>query len=484
MTVLTSRTRGSEAVQTAGVAVLAVVLTFAALVFGPMLAVIGLVAIAFVVGIVENPVFGIIAVTGFVILQVPEIATDFHGAPSTFAPLLALVVLSLVARSIRVGTPLSGAARPIAMVAVLLGVGLLSLLTASGLEAGVPALSGLAKDSAIAIVIALLARTSDSVRTVVWVLLGGGMFLAGLSMLQFLTGAYGSVFGGFAQSEVHQIYGTLDDVRVSGPIEDANFYAQWMVMLVPLAIDRFHDETARGLRIAALASMALSVGVVVITFSRGGLLALAVVVGIMALRHPPQATTVAAVFVGGLLLVPVLPNGYVERMLALADIGETAVDSDPSIRAREAEVMAATQMFLDHPVTGIGYGNYLANYQEYVRDLGIEQTIKPREAHNLYLETAAETGIVGVFAFFGIIVGVAASISGGRKRFRSMGDHRTDGIGFAIGVSLIGYLTTSVFLHMSFARPMWLLVGVALALPSIAGSEDARRDELLTAGSR
>jgi len=471
----------TEAATSLGAGIAALALATIALVFGPILAVASLVAVVAVVGIIEDSAFGAIAVAAFVILQIPDIATDFHGAPSTFAPLLALVLVALAARSIRSGTWPAGGGRAAVVVGVVVGVALISITASGTIGTGLPAVAELTKDGAVAVVIGLLVRSTNALRLVVWTLVGGGMFLAGLSILQFLTGSFGSTFGGFAQSEVHQIVGALDDVRISGPLEDANFYAQWMVMLIPLAIDRFYDETWVPLRATALGAAAMSAAVVVLTFSRGGLLALVVVLALMALRHPPRPAAIAAAVVAAIVVIPFLPTGYTDRLLELTDIGETEIGSDPSIRAREAEAIAATEMFLDHPLTGVGYGGYPDHYPEYVRDLGIEQTGKAREAHNLYLETAAETGVLGVFALSGVVIAVGASLRSGRRRLRAMGDMGSDGIGYAVGVALIGYLITSVFLHMAFSRPMWLLAGLALALPSMAAAEDSRRDRELEA---
>ena len=38
----------------------------------------------------------------------------------------------------------------------------------------------------------------------------------------------------------------------------------------------------------------------------------------------------------------------------------------------------------------------------------------------------------------------------------------------ALAISLVGYLVTSLFLHMAFARFFWLLVGVSMATPTLA----------------
>ncbi len=482
MTTALRRGRDTDTALMIGVGTVALVGTIAAVLINPVMAVVGVVAIVGAVAIVEDPRFGALAIAAFAILRLPNVVTDFHGAPSTFTPLLALVLLALVARGIRTGERPSGGGRALVVIGSLATVALLSLLSTSDVDAGFNGLISLVKDGAVAVTIGLLLRSSETLRQVVWVLLGGGIFLSSLSIVQFLTDAYGSSFGGFAQSELQHVVGTTDEVRISGPIGDPNFYAQWLVMLVPLAIDRFHDETSFVLRSAAAIAAAMSSAVIVITFSRGALLALGVVLGAMVLRHPPKRSTLVAVVAAGVLALPFLPPGYIDRMAALADIGGVDIGTDPSLRAREAEVAVAIQMFLDDPLTGVGYNNFLPSYTDYVRSLGVEQTSKPREAHNLYLEMAAETGIPGVLVLGGVIIAVVASLAEGRRRFRSMGNHRADGIGYAVGVALVGYLVTSVFLHLAFARPAFLLVGIALTLPALASTTNESRDRALQVG--
>jgi putative inorganic carbon (hco3(-)) transporter len=203
----------------------------------------------------------------------------------------------------------------------------------------------------------------------------------------------------------------------------------------------------------------------------------------MLYRHPPRPRTVAA---AGLLLVaalPFMPDGYTERLTSLTQVGEVEAGIDPSIRGRTAEMSAAWAMFWDRPVTGVGYGNFAAEYPSYSAGLGIDVRDTQREAHNLYLETAAETGILGLLMLGATMVAAFAALSAGRRRFRTMADLRSDGIGFAVAVALVGFLVTSVFLHMAFARLVWLLIGVALAFPSTAAAEDRVRDEAVRAGS-
>jgi putative inorganic carbon (HCO3(-)) transporter len=206
------------------------------------------------------------------------------------------------------------------------------------------------------------------------------------------------------------------------------------------------------------------------------------VVGVLMVRYPPKLRTVVAAVVLVVLSIPFLPSGYLERMAALGGVGTIEAGVDPSIRGRTAELTAAWEMFADHPLAGVGYGNYMIRYPEYARNSGIDVRATEREAHNLYLATAAELGLLGLFALAAIVIGSFTALSTGRKRFRAISDHRADGIGHAIAASLIGYLVTSMFLHMAFARFAWLIIGLALAFPSAAAAEDQARDAAAATG--
>lgn len=443
----------------------------------PVTVVAALLAVGGATAILLDARWGLVAVTAFTVLRLPDVATDFHGAPPMFAPLVGLVLVAVLLRGRLTGDWPVGGARAIVVVGAFAIVALVSLLAAGDSGDGIAAMRTLIEDGSVAVLAGMLLRRSDSLHTVSWVLVGGGALLASISVFQFATGAFGSTFGGLAQSAVQNIYETADDVRISGPIGDPNFYAQLLVMVIPFAYDRMREEASRLRQAAAGYAMAVCAVTVVLTFSRGGLLALVVVMAIMVVRHPPRPRTVAIAALAVIAAIPLMPAGYVERLTSLGDVGEIEAGIDPSIRGRTAEMSAALAMFWDRPLTGIGFGNFASEYPGYAEGLGIDVRDAPREAHSLYLETAAETGLPGVVTLAGLFGAAFLALAAGRRRFREMADLRSDGIGLAVGVALVGYLVTSVFLHMAFARPVWLLIGMALAFPSTAAAEDRIRDE-------
>jgi hypothetical protein len=66
---------------------------------------------------------------------------------------------------------------------------------------------------------------------------------------------------------------------------------------------------------------------------------------------------------------------------------------------RVGENLAALEMFRDHPVAGVGPDNFELRYPVYAQRVALDPRPEVRGAHSLYLESLAETGIIGTVAF-------------------------------------------------------------------------------------
>ena len=67
------------------------------------------------------------------------------------------------------------------------------------------------------------------------------------------------------------------------------------------------------------------------------------------------------------------------------------------------EGLAALLAWADHPVIGVGPGQFPQYYRQYAEVVGIRVLARDREAHNLYLGMAAELGIIGITVFLVIL---------------------------------------------------------------------------------
>ncbi|MBK8984680.1 MAG: O-antigen ligase family protein [Chloroflexi bacterium] len=421
---------------------------------------------------------GLLALVVLTFTRLSDVLVQYHGAPSVaklFVPMLLLVVFTR-------WLLLQKKPAPWTRTAVLLGVyGLVSfasLLYANDAAAAQSAFVNYVKDILIVLVIVMILQKGETLRQVVWALLASGAFLATITTFQHLTGTFTNSYGGFALADVQQIIRGTNDFRIAGPLS-SNYYALILVPLVPLAMDRLWHEKSGWLRLLAGWTLLVSVLSIIFTYSRGGFLALVTVVLLMLLRMKLNRFFLLALVLFGLLVWQFLPAQYTDRIGTLGSLvgagRDTAVTSEVSFRGRLSETTVAWQMFLDHPILGVGLANFSANYQDYSQNYGLDRRLEARAAHSLYLEIAAETGLMGLLAFGAILWFLFRGVAFASQTFKAVNLPDYAHISIALGIALIGYLLGSIFLHLAYARYLWLFIGLGLALPNVARYEWARR---------
>jgi putative inorganic carbon (hco3(-)) transporter len=187
-----------------------------------------------------------------------------------------------------------------------------------------------------------------------------------------------------------------------------------------------------------------------------------------------------------LLLANVLPARFTERISTLTELlpgGSSStggVAQDFSFRGRTSEMLVALQMFADHPILGVGLGNYPPLYQKYALRFGLEFRSEIRQAHNLYLEIASETGLLGLFSFAVLIWGIFKSI---RKAYQSLAEKGLTSVSnmvVAYAFGFFGFLLAGMFIHAAYFRSFWVLAGVALSIPRMAAVEIESAEKLIS----
>lgn len=391
------------------------------------------------------------------------------GTPSIFQFLAPGLLLILMARWLFSGDRAGEGWRPaVWLLGAYATVCLLSLLYAKDVERTGAELMKQIDGALIVIVMASFVRGPEDLRRVVWALILGGLFLSSLTVLQQLTGSFDSNFAGFSRVETRNIYGKTAGGRAEGPVS-ANYYAILLVMLVPMVVDRLiHERSGRLRRLAGMALLCV-LAAIVFTYSRGAIVALAAV-GLMLVVWLKLRWVVVVGAMALLVLPFVLPRDYLERASTFSEVigimrGEAPRDS--AIRGRLSEVTSAAMMFGDAPLLGVGYGNFELHYPRYARELALDARRTERQAHNLYLEVAAETGIVGLAAFAGLLGYAVTGAGRARRRAAESGDMDIARLVTGFEIGLLGYLVGSLFLHLSYPRYFWLLLGIAFGLEAI-----------------
>ena len=418
--------------------------------------------------------WGLLAFVFITYTRMSDVFIHSHGLPSIAQPLQVVLLGAILVRRWWYGERPTGWARPAQLLFGYALVGALSLVYAADSARSQNALIDYVKDATVALSVVLLLRQGSTLRRVIWALLAAGILMGSISVYQQLTGHFESDFLGFGHAPVKNIVDNESDYRVAGPIGDPNFYAQVMLVLVPLALDRLWNERSRLLRSVAGWAFVVCALTVIFTYSRGGFLGLVVVLAIMLMRHPPRPLAVAITVAVAVPLLQFVPQDYVDRIRTLTDALPFAggeVSEDSSLRGRLSESTAGWMMFSDHPLFGVGLNNYPVYYQQYSRQLGLDQRREARSPHSLYLQIAAEMGWVGLCAFGFVLWVMFRRLRRAYLAFSRAQRPETAGMVMALCIGLIGYLTAALFLHAAYPRFFWLLVGIALTLPQVADHE-------------
>lgn len=433
--------------------------------------------------VVLRPQMGLYILAVFTYMNLSDALEVSFGIPKINQPLIGLILVSVLAnRVVLQRKPFIF--RGVEATMVFYGfISTISVLFASANQsAALDRLVDWLKDFAILIIMVQLCDEEKSFKTVLWALILSAAFIASLSWYHTFTGDTGNDFFGLAKSGVHQIIGDVDDVRVTGPLDDPNFYAQILLMIFPLAAYRMLTGVSQTGRLVGTICTILIVGAAIFTYSRGGFLALVVVLGLLVLDRRYNLLKVGMVTVVTLaVLLPILPSGYVDRVLTLGDAlpANTSAQSEASFRGRSSEMIIAMQMFTENPILGVGKRNYQVLYVEYSSLLGLDPRLEDRQAHSLYLELAAEMGMLGILSFSGILVALFISTARARRQFRELDRPDLSAWTAALQLGIVSYMITSIFLHSDYARYMWMLFAMAASASVLAQAMTDRRREIL-----
>ena len=435
----------------------------------PALAAAALVALLAAAALVlHDPAWGVCALIIIIYWNASDVLTDAFGFSwllrLAMAATLGAALWKLLARG-REG----GGRWPVLL--PMLAYGAAQAASAVGAVDGAAARGALAEYGKALVVFYLvtnLLRTPRALRWAVNAVLAAVVLLSAPVIYQGVTGSRNLLWGFGAMAWKEIVPGQFG-WRLGGAMGDPNFLALVLVAALPLALIEVLERRAgllrRGLAGAAAASALLAT---LYTYSRASWIGVGVVVAVLALKHRRRRWVLAGAGAAALAVLALMPASFFARIASLTEIGQIRRVElpDASFQVRRNALYAGALMFLDHPLLGVGPDNYPANYLKYSAEVGLASDPTLRDPHNLYIQIAAETGLLGMAAFFALLASSFGLMERGRRRLRRLGaEHFADWI-WALELSLATYLILSCFLHGAYFRHFLLL----LALGTLAGS--------------
>jgi O-antigen ligase len=294
--------------------------------------------------------------------------------------------------------------------------------------------------------------------------------------VRWLTHAF--VAGALVTSFIGAVGFTATDFesdRLVGGVGNPNELGSILVPAIALAGFRLASGPSRRSQVLIGVSLVGLFAALLLTASRGALVALAV-------------SVVTAVIFGGIFRMHIV--ALVAAILGIG-VGYYAFVAPPEIRDRLVNFSAeggagrtdvwqvARSVAADRPILGVGAGNFPIVESAYAADTINLPRIRfivdtPKVPHNTYLGIQAELGIPGLVAFL-LIVGVA--IMSALRAISSAvaaGDRELEFLGRGVLVALVAVLTAATFGSYEYAKHLWLIIGLAAVMPSVV-SHSARR---------
>jgi O-antigen ligase len=263
--------------------------------------------------------------------------------------------------------------------------------------------------------------------------------------------------------------------RLAGTVGDPNLLASVLVvgMILGVAVALTLPRGSIARLTAATGALLCLLGVVD-TFSRGGLLSLA-----MALIVAPFfARRKAAAICGGLIVVIAIATYF----LAFApQDARDRLSAENGGSGRTDIWTVGWRMVEAHPVVGVGAGNFPSASVHYVLEPGTlnnkrDLINEPAVAHNMYLQVLAELGVIGLAMFVAILTASVGAAIAAFRRFKRLGDQPMAILASAIAISLASILGSYYFLSEEYSKQMWLLLAFGPALLAIARARERRED--------
>jgi putative inorganic carbon (HCO3(-)) transporter len=278
------------------------------------------------------------------------------------------------------------------------------------------------------------------------------LFLVVASSLGII-GIKGAIFGIVTGGE-SRVWGPPDSY-----IADNNEFALAMNMTLPILFFLAREEKKPWLRILMRITFCCGIASVLLTYSRGGLLGLALVLAALTLHSRHKLVAVLLLVMCVFLIVSFAPARWMGRMDAFV---HGSVDT--SAQGRLDAWYFAWKLALDHPITGGGFETFTpALYERYTPGLRYGKDYEG--PHSIYFQVLAEHGFVGLGLFLLLLASCIFSLQVLRDRAKRMPvTYWIIPYAKMLQVSLLAFMVSGAFLGRAYFDYYFQLVAAVIVL--------------------
>lgn len=262
------------------------------------------------------------------------------------------------------------------------------------------------------------------------------------------------------------------DSRVWGPpdsfLADNNAFGLALNMAIPILFFMARHEENRWIRRFLYLCFLCAVMSVLLTYSRGGLLGLLVVLLAIVMKSRHKIVAAVLLLVVALSVVSVAPGAWWDRMDRIAH-GKL----DSSANQRLVSWGTAWHFSHDYPITGGGFDtlpdvNVFQRYQ--LRPL--PEGFKSSGPHSIYFQLLADHGFVGLGIFLAMIASCFVSLWRIRRSVRYLPSLRWLGdYSYMIQVAIMAFLTSGAFLGFAYLDVIYQMIATVIVMKVLFRNE-------------
>jgi len=238
-----------------------------------------------------------------------------------------------------------------------------------------------------------------------------------------------------------------DRITYVGILNDPNDLALALLVAVPMVMSFVRRKGSKLVAVAALCSTTTMLYAIYLTNSRGAIIALGAMILVLSFKKYGMTK--------GLLLTPVL---LLALIVAAPDRASEISADEASASGRIEAWYSGFQMLKSRPISGVGKGQFTEHHI--------------RTAHNSYVLTFAELGIIGYFLWFSMIaVSARMLLTIIRDHTSTRDPPHTDDVwaehrrlALILLCSLTAFSTAAFFLSRSYIITLYLILAMVVGL--------------------
>jgi putative inorganic carbon (hco3(-)) transporter len=313
----------------------------------------------------------------------------------------------------------------------------------------------LIKTILIFIVLVNVVRTELRLKLLIWLVFVVSIYLSINLIHDYQAGIFKI---GLADQNTQRVQGAIKNL-----FDNSNDLALHLVTMIPIAIAFGLMKKNPVRKLVYFGIALLMIAAVIITFSRGGFLALIAMTLVMVrkLARRNKTAALAALVLGVIFFLAVAPGAYSGR---LATIFNSAADVTGSSSQRTEVLKRSIWVALRYPLFGVGLGNF---HHKSEHELG---------THNAYTQVASETGIPAMIVYIIFLVHPLRKLRLiERELFERNEPSRFYYLAIGLQGSLVAYMVASFFAAVAYQWYIYYLVAYAIALRRLYYLEETAR---------